>query len=75
MMIPKRQLLMFIFAKLLFGDIKLSDLEHDIGTESCLPMTALIISILYFCPITTTKHIVLIIAVVEVLLQEDSFSF
>ena len=66
---------LIFFHKLLFGDIKLSDLERDVGTESCLPMTALIISKLYFRPITTTKHVVLIVAVVEVLLREDSFPF
>ena len=46
----------FFFHKLLFGEIKLSDLERDVGTESCLPMTALIISKLYCLPITATKH-------------------
>ena len=42
----------FFFHKLLFG--WLSDLE--VGTESYLPVTALIISKLYFFPITTMKH-------------------
>ena len=46
--------LFIYFHKLLFEDIKLI-LTWNVGTESYLPMTAFIISKLYFLPITT-KH-------------------
>ena len=45
--------LIFIFHKLLSGDIKLSDLEYK---DSYLPITALIMSKLNFLLITTMKH-------------------
>ena len=44
----------FFCHKLLFRDIKLSDLERR--NRSYLPMTALNISKLYFLLIITTKH-------------------